>query len=259
MQIRPRCRRRAPGGRTLLLALVGVLTLSGMAGCAAGRPAAPAGAAGSGSSGTPPSAGAPGGGSTAAGNSASPSTSPAVPAGGSFTVVGDSITSGDQALDGTSVPGSRSWLPAAAGEPLVFTGGWAVPGATTDDMRAGVRAAEADVLLVLAGTNDLTFGVDWTVSEDNLRTIVSTVGVPDVLLATIPPKDAQPEQTAAFNERLRLLAGAQGWSFTDPWTGIDQEGSWAPGTSEDGIHPTQPVADLVGGRLRTALLAELAG
>ncbi|MGY1663985.1 SGNH/GDSL hydrolase family protein [Geodermatophilus sp. SYSU D00705] len=173
-----------------------------------------------------------------------------------FGVVGDSITAGTTApVEGTRADGAGSWIPAAAVPPLEFAGGWAVPGARTEDMRAGVGPVDADVLVVMAGTNDVQLGDPWTRSSENLVTIVATAGVADVVLAAIPPLDRAPQQALDHNVGLQQLAAEHGWSLIDPWT--DQRtpaGTWTAGASGDGVHPTEQVADLVGSRIRAALL-----
>ncbi|SFL86094.1 Lysophospholipase L1 [Geodermatophilus ruber] len=173
-----------------------------------------------------------------------------------FAVVGDSITAGFLPLRGTTVVGAGSWIPAARQHPqLEFAGGWAVPGATTTDMLAGVRSVDADVLIVLAGTNDLAMGTQWPTTESNLLQIVGAAGVPTVVLSAIPPRDDRPAETQELNGRLRQLATSQGWSFVDPWGDMASEGTWVGGTSMDGIHPTDDVAALVGQRLAAAVAA----
>ncbi|MGX5654763.1 SGNH/GDSL hydrolase family protein [Geodermatophilus nigrescens] len=171
-------------------------------------------------------------------------------------VVGDSITAGIGApLEGTQARGTGSWLPAAVGGPVELVGGWAVPGAHTAEMAAGVQPLEADALVVLGGTNDVLADVPWERTREDLLAVVATAGVPRVLLVAVPPSDRAPEATAALNGRLRQLAAEQGWSHLDAWADVTAaDGRFVPGASADGIHPVQPVADAAGGRIRAALL-----
>jgi lysophospholipase L1-like esterase len=173
-----------------------------------------------------------------------------------FGVVGDSITAGTTApVEGTRADGAGSWIPAATVPPLEFRGGWAVPGARTGDMRAGVGPVDADIVVLMGGTNDVQAGVPWEQTRDNLLAIVTTAAAPDVVLSAVPPLDPAARQALDLNAALQGLAGEQGWAFVDPWTDArTQEGTWAPGASTDGVHPTQQVADLVGARIRAALL-----
>ncbi|MFW3172817.1 SGNH/GDSL hydrolase family protein [Geodermatophilus sp. CPCC 206100] len=188
------------------------------------------------------------------GGSEPPAPAPPEPVG--FAVVGDSITAGTTApVEGTRADGAGSWIPAAAVPPLAFRGGWAVPGATTADMRAEVGPVDAEVLVVMGGTNDLQLGIPWEQSRADLVSAVGTAGVGAVVLSGIPPLDRAPQAALDHNGALRQLAGEQGWTFVDPWTeSRTPQGTWVPGASGDGVHPTQQVADLVGGRLRAAVL-----
>ncbi|MGY1747109.1 SGNH/GDSL hydrolase family protein [Blastococcus sp. SYSU D00695] len=168
--------------------------------------------------------------------------------------MGDSLTAGVEPLAGTRVPHAWSWLPGAVGEPLDYRGGWAVPGARTDAMLAGTGRVEADVLVVLAGTNDLIGGIPWDTSRDNLREIVERIGVDDVLVVAVPPLDPAPAAAAEYDARLAELATDEGWQYLDPWDEATDGDRWATGASADGVHPTEPVAERAGGRIRSALL-----
>jgi hypothetical protein len=198
---------------------------------------------------------------TATGPGPAGTAAPGAPRAGvrSYVVVGDSITAGAQPTNSVSAPGPGSWLRAAAGAPLTLRGGWAVPGATTADLRGRVGPVTADILVLMAGTNDLARNVDWDVSAANLRAIVATVGVGSVLVSAIPPSDAHPDERSMYDVRLAQLAVEQGWGFLDPWTSVDAGGSYLPGASVDGVHPTQEVARAVGEQLRGELLLGVGG
>ena len=179
----------------------------------------------------------------------------------SFVVVGDSITAGPIPIQATGPQeqdvqqfGRGSWLPEAKGAPLRFLGGWAVSGATTEEMRAGVVHAKADVVVVMAGTNDVLRMVPWEQTRANLLAIVDRVGVHDVVLSAVPPADPSPSAREEFNDRLRSLADKRGWHLVDPWVSVEQHGRWTPGASADGVHPTQATADAAGEVLRAAVL-----
>lgn len=184
---------------------------------------------------------------------------PAVEDAPSFVVVGDSITAGDEPLVGEDVPGRGSWVPAAEGAPLRFLGGWAVPGSTTQAMVDGVagqRTPDADVLVLLGGTNDLTVDLPTSQTVAHLEQVAETVDAGQVLLVAVPPKDAQPAQVLALNQVLAAVADDRGWRFVDPWLPVSEQGRYAAGTSLDGVHPVQPVADDAGHRIRDVLLQE---
>ncbi len=174
-------------------------------------------------------------------------------------VVGDSLTAGSVALEDGEVQGERSWIPAAVGDPLALEGGWAVPGATTADMRGGVTRVAGDVLVLMAGTNDLSAGRDWTASRDDLLSITRTLRIDEVVVSSIPPFAPRPEAAVAYNEQLQQLALEQGWTFVDPWAPFSRDGAWAEGATADGVHPTQEVADEAGRTIRAAVLARVGG
>ena len=177
-------------------------------------------------------------------------------------VVGDSITAGStdvaEPLVGDRVQGDASWLPAAeqtSGWDLV--GGWAVPGATTADRLAGVEPTDwtADVLVVMAGTNDLVRDLSWEQSAADLEGVVAAVGAPTVVVVAIAPNDPRPAARNGYNAALADLAGRNGWVYLDPWGGVDAGGSFTPGASPDGTHLTPTVAADVGSRIGRSLAA----
>ncbi|WP_170860982.1 SGNH/GDSL hydrolase family protein [Trujillonella endophytica] len=179
---------------------------------------------------------------------------PAVPAGRSFVVVGDSLTAGGAPIRGPEADGEFSWVPAALGPGVEFRGGWATDGANAAQMRAGVTPADADVLVVMAGTNDMLQGRPWAQTRDDLIVIAARAGTPVVLLSAVPPNDVDPAGALALNRSLAGLAAEQGWAFADPWEPVTVGGRYRAGSTLDGVHPTPRVAAEVGTRLRAALL-----
>lgn len=164
-----------------------------------------------------------------------------------FAAVGDSITAGKEpGTDSLATPGATSWLNGDTATHLQRVGGWAEPGTVTADMRANVRPTDADLLVLLGGTNDLARGVPWDVTAANLRAISATVGARGTLLVAIPPSDADPGGRNAFNVRLAALAAELGWRYLDPWTSVDDGGAWVPGMTVEGIHPTPETATEIG-------------
>lgn len=171
-----------------------------------------------------------------------------------FVVVGDSITAGTERIDGNRIVGTGSWVPAAAAPPVTFLGGWAVPGSTSAAMLEGATPMTADVLVLMAGTNDLVGRIAWGTTRANLVAIVDRVGVRDVLLSAVPPIDARAPEVVEYNRQLEILAAESGWRFVDPWTDVWDAGSFVDGTSSDGVHPVQEYADRAGLVIRTELL-----
>jgi hypothetical protein len=113
-------------------------------------------------------------------------------------------------------------------------------------MLANVANVDADVLVLLGGTNDLARGVPWAETEGNLLGIVASVGPRAALFVAIPPNGADPAGRSAFNARLAALAHQVHWRFIDPWPGVAVNGSWRAGASVEGIHPTPQVAAAAG-------------
>jgi lysophospholipase L1-like esterase len=171
----------------------------------------------------------------------------AMPAARTYVAVGDSITAGREPQDRLDALGATSWLHGETTDALQLVGGWAVSGATTADMRAGVVPTPADVLVLLGGTNDLLRGVPWEATEANLEAISATVGARETLLVGIVPITEFPAERAEFNARLAALAGVMGWRYVDPWTPIAQGDAWMPTATWDNLHPT-PDAAIIAGR-----------
>ncbi len=229
--------------RKVVLAAVAVLLL--LSGCVpSGNPGLPELA--------PPSEAAPGGRSTPAPDAAP---SPA-PDGDRVAVVGDSITD----VQSEDFSGGRidpdSWVAEVLDEGRTFAGGWAVWGATTDQMARGVQPLDADVLLILAGTNDVAFGIPFAETAANLVAIADTVGAPRVVVSAIPPLDPLPEEVERFNSELRSFVRSEGWEWVDPMARIESDGQFRAGMSDDGIHPTARASRIIGRAIESAVWPE---
>ena len=178
----------------------------------------------------------------------------AVAAHGRFAAVGDSITDADSPDFATGNFGAASWATYVVDDGFTFAGGWAEWGATTAMMAEAVAPIEADVVVVLAGTNDVAFGIPFDESAANLDRIVDTVGIEDVVVVSIPPMDAFPDGVEEYNERLDDLADDRGWRFVDASAGL-RTADWrfGDGMSSDGLHPSADGARVLG----EAIAAEL--
>lgn len=154
-----------------------------------------------------------------------------------FQAVGDSLTS----WEGLELDGRPrldvSWIDAACCDGLLFLGGWARGGAESADMVANLPVVVADVLVILAGTNDVNHGLSQSVTVANITALgASTAG--RVVLVAIPPNDAHLVAAASLNGALEALAGERSWVFVDPWRSFrDCGGAWVVGASPDGVHP----------------------
>jgi lysophospholipase L1-like esterase len=179
----------------------------------------------------------------------------------SVLAVGDSITEANSPDFDSGDIGSVSWAWYTSLAPVRVLGGWAHAGATTADMLVGVSELRADstlpsadVLVLMAGSNDVDAGVPFADSADHLRAIVQDVGISRVVLSTIPPEDAVSDDVRAFNAQLPALARSEGWQLVDPMTGIrDDGGHYARGMTDDGVHPTARAARLIGQALHRSL------
>ncbi|MRG60268.1 hypothetical protein GE115_10370 [Agromyces sp. CFH 90414] len=164
-----------------------------------------------------------------------------------FAAVGDSITDADSVDFAAGDLGSASWATYAVDAGFDFAGGWAEWGATTARMAGQVAPSDADVLVLLAGTNDVAFGIPFDESAANLERLVDTVGIADVVVVSIPPIDAIPEGAEAYNDRLDDLADDRGWRFVDASAGLrSDDGSFRDGMSSDGLHPSPAGARVLG-------------
>lgn len=173
----------------------------------------------------------------------------------SFAVAGDSITAGNSPDIDRGVAGDRSWAYYVDGFGLDLVGGWASPGATTAAIAKGARPIKADVLVVLAGANDVGDGVPFPTTAANLTRIVRTMGIAKVVISSIPPQHPRPQLVPAFNARLRALAGERGWTFVDASARLrTAQGLYRTGLTVDGVHPTPAGARLLGAALRSAVL-----
>jgi lysophospholipase L1-like esterase len=169
-------------------------------------------------------------------------------------VVGDSISEADSYNFSAGVLGPGSWVSHAVGDGVRFAGGWAVSGALTSQMARGAGPVDADVLVMLAGTNDVYRGLPFDTCGANLRSIADTVGARRVVVSSIPPIDFERALVTAYNDYLRTLAQASGWEFVDATAGIRQGDRFAEGMSFDGVHPTVLAAETIGAAIRAHVL-----
>jgi len=173
---------------------------------------------------------------------------------GTFAVVGDSIADADSPDFAAGDLGAGSWATYVVDDGFAFSGGWAEWGATTGMMADSVGSIEADVLVILAGTNDVAFNIPFDESAANLDRIVDVVGIEDVVVVSIPPMDAFPAGADAYNEHLADLAGDRGWRFVDASAGLrTADGRFRDGMSFDGLHPSVDGARMLGEAIAAGL------
>jgi len=180
---------------------------------------------------------------------ATPTTKPVT-----FAAVGDSVTEADSPDVINGVVGPGSWINYAAGSGVTYAGGWADGGAQSARMAANVKPVKADVLVIVAGTNDYGNSVPFKDSAANITTIVNKVGVQRVLISAVPPSDKMPEEAAAYNEELKAFTASKGWRWVDSSEKLrSQDNTFVQGMTKDGTHPTVEAARIIGQTIRAAL------
>ena len=174
-----------------------------------------------------------------------------------FSVVGDSITAGCQwpLTDHTEPCTWPYWVEKAG---LDFVGGWAQPRADSELMAENVKHENADVVVILAGTNNVNTGLTFAETADTYTRIVATVGAPRVVVLLLPPfqKFAPTGEVAAYNMQLAQFARAHGWEVFNPWLGLSTLSpyEWIPGTSyPDHEHPSMESQQVIGGLIAAYL------
>lgn len=173
-----------------------------------------------------------------------------------FAVAGDSLT----AWDNHSFPhpdgdlSTVTWTHWAIGDGIQLAGGYAREDATAAEIAERIIPVEADVLVVMVGTNDAgTTAVGELL--DQIEQLVATTGIGTVLISTIPPVDG----AAEYNAALEDLAASHEWGFVDPWSALRRaDGEWLDGSTNDGVHPNPESAAIVGAAIVAAMRELLA-
>jgi lysophospholipase L1-like esterase len=165
-----------------------------------------------------------------------------------FAAVGDRVT------DWRGARRDVSWVTYADQGPVEWVGGHARSGARIQDLPARVDPVEADVLVILAGTNDVVVAYTNDQIELNLQRIVENSGAENVLLSSIPPVDSARKQTADFNDFLARVAYRHDWSFVDAGSAVRvRTCEFREGLTTDGVRPTPAGARLIGDAIRGVL------
>jgi hypothetical protein len=164
----------------------------------------------------------------------------------SFAVSGDSIT---------ARPGS--WRDQLGDRNLTFAGGFAEDGATSERAFGQVRRSQADVLVVMVGTEDVKRGTPFEDLTANIEKIVRFAECKSTLLCLLPPDN---HTSGAINRRVNGvvanrhlfdLGARRGWVVADPFAfARASNNSWGGGASEDGTHPLEHVSAEAAQRMR---------
>ncbi len=171
-----------------------------------------------------------------------------------FAVAGDSLTAWDDQTfpepDGDLDP--ITWTYWVIADGLELAGGYARGYASARDIADNMVAVDADVLVVMVGTNDT--GVTGTEEVlASIEEIVETAGARAVLISAIPPDDGYASEALLYNLALAEFAADRGWAFVDPWVAMRVDGAWDEGLTEDGIHPTADAAKEAGAVIGQAI------
>ncbi len=164
---------------------------------------------------------------------------------------GDSITDAWGRRDNTT------FFP---GKPYVNRG---IGGQTTPQMvlrfQQDVVALKPAAVLILAGTNDIAGNTGLStlpMIEDNFRSMVEIAkahGIRVIVASVLPVSDypwrhgLQPaDKIRDLNAWLKGYAAQTGSVYLDYYTALtDKAGGMKPGTSKDGVHPTQAGYDVM--------------
>ncbi len=169
-----------------------------------------------------------------------------------FAAVGDSLTNANSDDFSRLDVGDLSWVRYVS--PAVeFVGGWARGGAQTPDMVVSAQPVRADVLVVLAGTNDLAHGRSFAAISRDLVAITRKVGVARVIVVALPPRDSTPATITEFNRQLAVFVEGRGWTFVDAMEGLRSGELYAAGMSRDGLHPDRAGAQVMAAALSQAI------
>ncbi|MGO1696086.1 MAG: SGNH/GDSL hydrolase family protein [Arthrobacter sp.] len=175
-----------------------------------------------------------------------------------FSVVGDSITADHAYPEQVSrrIVGEWSWAVFAQDPATTFAGGWARGGATTAQMLDGYTPVPSDVLVVIAGTNDIRAGVPFERIGENLQDIIAQADSDRVLVSSVPPRNEFRTRTVEYNAWLHDFVLEQGWGWIDGSRGLRDSTHpevYAEGLSYDGTHPTAEGARILGSAVQAAL------
>ncbi|MBO9042234.1 GDSL-type esterase/lipase family protein [Curtobacterium flaccumfaciens] len=169
-----------------------------------------------------------------------------------FTYAGDSLTAMD-----------ASWMRQLKDPTMANVGGTSIGGATSTRILERSSAHDADVLVVMAGTNDLRYGYSTKSILNNIDKITKKVGARHVVIAAIAPSNItnyskkhidRRKQGEILNRDLQNHALTRGWMFVDPWAADRRlDGGWPSSRTYDGVHPTVAMSKKVSIRMQQAI------
>ena len=169
-------------------------------------------------------------------------------------VVGDSLTAGGgRELSWGLTP--DTWIGYAQGNGIDYVGGWAKGGTTVQVQAENVTpVSDVDVLVLMAGTNDVRLHLSFRSAAASYDSIVRTIHPRHVIIGAIPPYDRNPKAAALYERQLRAYVRTRDWDFVDPWSFARDGLVYRAGTSKDGVHPTTAGYRRLGENYRAAIL-----
>jgi len=173
-------------------------------------------------------------------------------------VFGDSNSTGFSGTLEAGVAAGTAWVSHMPAEEFTLVGGWAIDGSTSTAMAdAAMAIPDAELLIVMAGTNDIAAGVPTVFTLDEISRIADTVGASSIVLCAIAPLNWSPGAVTDLNAALKEYARAQGWLFIDPWAPVrNPDGTWASAYLTDGVHTSAEGYAIAGAQI-AAQLTEL--
>lgn len=188
-------------------------------------------------------------------NTATAATVPSAPI--TFGSTGDSISAYHD-NNGKIIP--WSWVRFAIDDgDLSRVTGYTRAGADTKELFAhAVPIPGIDVMVLMAGTNDITHGIPTSSTLNYIAATFAKTGGEHKILSAVAPRNNHTAQTNALNYWLARLAKQHGWTFIDPWTRVRAaNGTWVPGWNADSVHPTPEAGSMVGAILHNEILTEM--
>jgi lysophospholipase L1-like esterase len=170
-------------------------------------------------------------------------------------VLGDSNTTGFSGTLEAGVAAGTAWVTRLPAE-FTVVGGWAVDGSTASAIAdAAVEMPDVELVIVMAGTNDIATGVPTEITLNEIARIADAVGAQAMAVCAIPPLGWSPRAAQELNSALEAHAEAHGWLFIDPWVEMrNPDGTWVAAYETDGVHTSAEgyaaAGDQIGAQLR---------
>ena len=153
-------------------------------------------------------------------------------------VLGDSHTTGFSGTLEKGTAAGTAWVAQLPSDQFSVVGGWAVDGSPASAMAdAAGGLPEVEVVVVMAGTNDIALGVPTEVTLQQITRIADAARAATLVLCAIPPLNGAPDAAQQLNASIEAHASTHGWLFIDPWVQMrNPDGTWVAQYLTDGVH-----------------------